>query len=116
MSELRLALRLLGREMRGGLKGFGVLLASLFLGVAAIAVLQGDDRYESGFFGQAAAIVGRSLLVDLRGNDTYRLSGMGQGYAGPAGVAILQDEDGDDLEVATGAPDQFDRGGRITKA
>jgi putative ABC transport system permease protein len=37
VSEVALTLRLLGREMRGGLKGFGVLLASLFLGVAAIA-------------------------------------------------------------------------------
>ncbi len=37
MPELDLTRRLLVREMRGGLKGFGVLLASLFLGVAAIA-------------------------------------------------------------------------------
>lgn len=39
MAEVALALRLLGREMRGGLKGFGVLVASLFLGVAAIAAV-----------------------------------------------------------------------------
>jgi hypothetical protein len=101
---------------REGADRWGESISGAFFGVAAIADLQGDDRYESGYFGQAAAIVGRSLLVDLRGNDTYRLSGMGQGYAGPAGVAILQDEDGDDLYVATGAPDQFDRGGRISKA
>ncbi len=37
MAEWRLALRLLRRELRGGLKGFYVFLASLFLGVAAIA-------------------------------------------------------------------------------
>ncbi|MBT6093281.1 MAG: FtsX-like permease family protein [Rhodospirillaceae bacterium] len=37
MAEWRLALKLLRRELRGGLKGFYVFLASLFLGVAAIA-------------------------------------------------------------------------------
>jgi putative ABC transport system permease protein len=36
-AEWRVALTLLRRELRGGLKGFTVFLASLFLGVAAIA-------------------------------------------------------------------------------
>lgn len=39
MADFRLALRLLGRELRGGLKGFGIFLASIFLGVAAIAAV-----------------------------------------------------------------------------
>jgi putative ABC transport system permease protein len=37
MSQLGLAWRLARRELRGGLKGFGVLLACLCLGVAVIA-------------------------------------------------------------------------------
>ena len=101
---------------REGADRWGDSVSGAFFGIAAIADVQGNDRYESDYFGQAAAIVGRSFLVDLQGDDTYRLSGMGQAYAGPAGVAILQDEDGDDLYVATGAPDPFDRGGRISKA
>ena len=38
-ADWRLAFRLARRELRGGLRGFGVFLACLALGVAAIAVV-----------------------------------------------------------------------------
>jgi putative ABC transport system permease protein len=54
-ASLSLALRLARREMRGGLRGFGVFLACLTLGVAAIAGI-----------GSLAAAVGAGLAGDAR--------------------------------------------------
>src|SRR6266404_1596981 len=55
LMNLLLALRLAGREMRGGLRGFGIFLACLTLGVAAIAGV-----------GSLAAAVNAGLKADAR--------------------------------------------------
>src|SRR5260370_18298445 len=55
LMNLPLALRLAGREMRGGLRGFGIFLACLTLGVAAIAGV-----------GSLAAAVNAGLKADAR--------------------------------------------------
>ena len=65
MRELALAWRLARRELRGGLRGFGVFLACLTLGVAAIAavgtinagVIDGVER-------DAAALLGGDLRLE----------------------------------------------------
>ncbi|MGH6902251.1 MAG: hypothetical protein ACREIR_05880, partial [Geminicoccaceae bacterium] len=65
MRDLALAWRLARRELRGGLRGFGVFLACLTLGVAAIAavgtinagVIDGVER-------DAAALLGGDIRLE----------------------------------------------------
>lgn len=65
------ALRIALREMRGGLRGFGVFLACLALGVAAIAAV-GSVRMaiQEGLSREAAAILGGDAEVEF----TYRFA------------------------------------------
>src|SRR5437879_1468676 len=56
---LPLALRLAAREMRGGLRGFGIFLACLTLGVAAIAGVGSlSASVEAGLKGDARIVLG----------------------------------------------------------
>jgi putative ABC transport system permease protein len=64
VSGLVLALRLARRELRGGLKGFGVFLACLTLGVAAIAAVQSVSRAVlDGLAEDGQAILGGDVAV-----------------------------------------------------
>jgi putative ABC transport system permease protein len=77
--SLRLAARIARRELRGGLKGFGVFLACLALGVAAIAgVGMVRSAIEAGLTDQGAVLLGGDAQVEF----TYR-------YASPEERAYL---------------------------
>ncbi|MDD3677075.1 hypothetical protein [Thauera propionica] len=98
--------------------------AAAVLGYALLWDSEGDDRYDSAghSFSQAAALFGNALLIDENGNDHYHARSHAQGWAlggsallidrqgqdqhhalahaqgsaGPVGVALLIDADGDD--------------------
>lgn len=62
-----LALRLAAREMRGGLRGFGVFLACIALGVAAIAGVNSLSRsLTEGLAREGRTILGADLAFSLR--------------------------------------------------
>ncbi|TDK42218.1 ABC transporter permease [Antarcticimicrobium luteum] len=69
--SLRLAARFARRELRGGLRGFGIFLACLTLGVAAIAAV-GSVRaaIEAGLTREGAALLGGDAELDF----TYRFA------------------------------------------
>jgi len=69
--RLRLATRLAGRELRGGLKGFRIFLACLALGVAAIAAI-GTVRasIETGLAESGAVLLGGDAQMEF----TYRFA------------------------------------------
>jgi putative ABC transport system permease protein len=69
--SLRVAARLAGRELRGGLAGFRIFLACLALGVAAIAAI-GTVRasIEAGLAREGAALLGGDAELDF----TYRFA------------------------------------------
>src|SRR5438477_8958029 len=61
-----LALRLAAREMRGGLRGFGIFLACLALGVAAIAGVGSlAASVEAGLKGDARIVLGGDVEFHL---------------------------------------------------
>ncbi len=69
--SLMLATRLARRELRGGLKGFGIFLACLALGVAAIAAIGGvREGIKAGLAEQGAALLGGDAAIEL----TYRFA------------------------------------------
>lgn len=60
------ALRLVRRELRGGLRGFGVFLTCLFLGVFAISAIGSfTESAKSGLLADASALLGGDLEVRL---------------------------------------------------
>ncbi|PLY03488.1 MAG: glycosyl transferase family 1, partial [Desulfuromonas sp.] len=60
------ALRLARRELRGGLRGFGVFLACLFLGVFAISAIGSfSAAARSGLLADAGALLGGDLEIRL---------------------------------------------------
>lgn len=64
MSGLALALRLARRELRGGARGFGVFLACLALGVAAVSAVGSLSRaLEEGLHRDARTLLGGDLEV-----------------------------------------------------
>ena len=64
------ALNLCRRELRGGLRGFGVFLGCLFLGVLAISAVGSLGRaLEAGLAGDAKAILGGDVSVSLTSRD-----------------------------------------------
>src|SRR6185437_5623559 len=66
VSQLGLAWRLARRELRGGLKGFGVLLACLCLGVAVIAGVGSlGASINAGLNGDARALLGGDIEFNL---------------------------------------------------
>jgi putative ABC transport system permease protein len=66
MSQLGLAWRLAQRELRGGLKGFGILLACLCLGVAVIAGVGSlGASIDAGLNGDARALLGGDIEFSL---------------------------------------------------
>ncbi|HXR87646.1 MAG TPA: FtsX-like permease family protein [Stellaceae bacterium] len=66
MSELALAWRVAKRELRGGLKGFGILLACLCLGVAVIAGVGSlGASINAGLNGDARALLGGDIEFSL---------------------------------------------------
>jgi putative ABC transport system permease protein len=66
MSQLGLAWRLAQRELRGGLKGFGILLACLCLGVAVIAGVGSlGASINAGLNGDARALLGGDIEFSL---------------------------------------------------
>ena len=69
--SLRLAATFAARELRGGLRGFRILLACLALGVAAIAAV-GTVRasIEAGLASEGAALLGGDAEMDF----TYRFA------------------------------------------
>ncbi|SFJ57210.1 putative ABC transport system permease protein [Desulfomicrobium apsheronum] len=66
IKDLQLSLTLCRRELRGGLRGFGVFLGCLFLGVLAISAVGSLGRaFEAGLAGDAKAILGGDVSVSL---------------------------------------------------
>lgn len=66
VSIVHQALRLLRRELRGGLHGFGVFLACLFLGVFAISAIGSfSAAARSGLLSDASALLGGDLEIRL---------------------------------------------------
>lgn len=64
LAALPLVVRLVRRELRGGLRGFGVFLACLALGVAAIGAVQSVSRAVlSGMAADGQAILGGDVAV-----------------------------------------------------
>ncbi|MHC4392949.1 MAG: hypothetical protein ACYS22_16780, partial [Planctomycetota bacterium] len=100
-----------------------------WLGAGLLIDLAGDDTYEVARIGQGAGYFGFGLLLDAGGKDTYRsdafvqgagLFGVGalidlgngddvyeakllaQGFAGPKGLGLSYDQDGDDRYTCGG--------------
>jgi putative ABC transport system permease protein len=73
--SIKIAARLARRELRGGIKGFGIFLACLALGVAAIASV-GSVRtaIETGLATEGAALLGGDAELDF----TYRFANDGE--------------------------------------
>ena len=68
--DWRLALVLCGRELRGGVRGFGVFLGCLFLGVLAISAVGSLGRaLEQGLAQDAKAILGGDVGIGLTSRD-----------------------------------------------
>lgn len=66
-ATLPVALRLVRRELRSGLRGFGVFLACLFLGVFAISAIGSfTAAARSGLLTDASALLGGDLEVELQ--------------------------------------------------
>jgi putative ABC transport system permease protein len=81
---LPLALRLARREMRGGLRGFGIFLACLTLGVAAIAGVGSlSAAVDAGLKGDARVVLGGDLEFHLinRPASEAQLAALRQGGA-----------------------------------
>ena len=66
--------------------------------------------------GQGVAAFGLGAILDLSGNDTYRLRAGGQGFGMAGGVGLLWDRGGNDRYTAAGLADAYDRGGGISMA
>jgi hypothetical protein len=65
------------------------------LGVSMLIDVKGDDAYRAGNVAQGSTIVGAGMLFDLAGDDTYLGVRRVQGHA-IAGVGLLVDRDGND--------------------
>ena len=66
LGEVVLAVRLARRELRTGLRGFGVFLSCLALGVAAVAGVKSlAAAYGAGLARDAAALLGGDVEVSL---------------------------------------------------
>ncbi|EFL49985.1 protein of unknown function DUF214 [Solidesulfovibrio fructosivorans JJ]] len=64
--EIGLAFRLAGRELRAGFRGFGIFLACLALGVAAVAGVKSlAASYQAGLAEDAASLLGGDLEAAL---------------------------------------------------
>lgn len=70
--------------------------AAALFGVALLADFAGDDRYRAFSHAQGWALGGAALLLDRAGSDHYLALGLAQASAGPEGVALLIDGEGDD--------------------
>lgn len=80
--DLKLAVRIARREMRGGLRGFRIFLACLTLGVAAIAAVGSvRESLQEGLATQGAVLLGGDATVSF----TYR-------FADEAEAALLAKE------------------------
>ncbi|MGH8708913.1 MAG: hypothetical protein ACREVD_12750, partial [Burkholderiales bacterium] len=75
-----------------------------------------NDVYEAGEFGLGAALAGLGAVLDLAGDDRYRLRAFGQGLGLALGTGLLWDVSGNDRYGATGLPDPFERGGTLSFA
>lgn len=65
-ATLRQALRIVRRELRGGLRGFGVFLSCLFLGVFAISAIGSfTEAARSGLLADASGLLGGDLELRL---------------------------------------------------
>ena len=66
LGEIPLALKLVKRELRGGMRGFGVFLTCLFLGVFAITAIGSfTESAKAGLLADAGALLGGDLEVRL---------------------------------------------------
>ncbi|MCP4247531.1 MAG: hypothetical protein GY778_10825, partial [bacterium] len=76
--------------------------ASALLGTAVLADLAGDDVYLGKQMVQAFATGGDACLLDRDGDDTYRATRFAQASSQILGVAVLADQQGDDLYLTGG--------------
>ena len=64
--DLPLAVKLARRELRSGLRGFGVFLTCLFLGVFAVSAIGSfTESAKSGLLADAGALLGGDLEIRL---------------------------------------------------
>ncbi|MCG6122763.1 MAG: ABC transporter permease [Microvirga sp.] len=87
-----LALRLAVREMRGGLRGFGVFLACIALGVAAIAGVNSLSRsLTEGLSREGRTILGADLAFSLRQREATQAEyAVLEGYGSVSVIASLR--------------------------
>ena len=62
----------------------------------------GDDSYNLGLHSAGAGSFGLSILKNGLGNDTYRVTQLGEGFGGTLGLGVLYDSEGSDLYYAGG--------------
>lgn len=72
-------------------------LGSSLLGFTALLDLSGNDNYISSEFSQASAIFGFAALWDKNGLDNYSSGMKSQGYSETAAIAVLADDQGNDI-------------------
>ncbi|NLK50360.1 MAG: HEAT repeat domain-containing protein [Candidatus Cloacimonetes bacterium] len=68
-----------------------------YLGFALHRDLEGDDIYRCGMFSQGAALFGVAILNDEAGNDRYDATSLSQGLGTTRGIGLLMDKAGDDI-------------------
>ncbi len=78
--------------------------AAALFGAALLIDEQGDDHYHARSHAQAWALGGVALLLDRAGHDRHHALAFAQGSAGPYGVALLFDTDGDDHYTLAATP------------
>ena len=116
-----LALRFAARELRSGVRGFGIFLACLALGVAAIAAAGSTaEAFRRGLAGQASEILGGDLALSVqqrRFNAAERAALQGEGrvvYA-VASKAMAEAPSGERrLVELRGVTDGYPLAGKVT--
>src|SRR5690606_16061028 len=78
--------------------------AAALFGAALLIDEQGDDHYHARSHAQAWALGGVALLLDRAGHDRHHALAFAQGSAGPYGVALLFDADGNDHYTLAATP------------
>ncbi len=75
--------------------------ASGIMGIGILLDRGGDDVYAGQYFSNGAAFYGAGILLDQgTGDDSYRSTAFSQGFGGPKGFGVINDNGGDDSYLA----------------
>ena len=77
-------------------------------GVGILIDRSGNDRYHTGAWSMGAGILGAGFLFDQSGGDEYQSSVNSQGIGGPLGIGALVDMQGNDLYRVDGISPSVD--------